>query len=159
MQTLENSAVAIVTVCIAAGLVVRLSPEGNLKKYLKYIVSLCVLAAILSPIAKLPDVIDLGDGFSFDYSEEELSEEERREMILNAEKEKISDAMRDLISEKWKLEKEAVDVTLTLDSDNISAVEIRRIDIKIKGEAKRDEIEKYIDEMFYGTASVSVAEE
>lgn len=158
MKTLGNLAAAVLSVCIAAGAVIRISPDGSIKKYLKYLVSLCVLAAVLSPL-----IDGVGTMLSFDGNisvgeGDSMGAPHGGEYIIDAEKAEIEEAICSLIASKWRLEKEKICVSLTLDKSNISAIEIRKIDIKIKGVAKTEEIRRYIDEMFYGTAGVTVSE-
>ncbi len=67
-------------------------------------------------------------------------------------------AIRDTIVKKFGMEEDCVFVRITIDATNRSAIEIRCIDISVKGKCPSGEIKKYIEEMFYGTAKVTVSE-
>lgn len=158
MKTLGNFAAAVLSVCIAAGAVVRISPEGSIKKYLKHLVSLCVLAAILAPFVTGMNALVSFDGGVFPDFEEELSGGGGEKYVIEAKKAEIEEAICSLISSKWGIDKGKIAVRLTLDKSNVSAIEIRKIDVKISGKTNAEEIREYIDEMFYGTAGVTVSE-
>ena len=50
MEKLSGFVLSVLTVCVISGIVIGVSPEGAMKKYINYIISLCVLAAIITPI-------------------------------------------------------------------------------------------------------------
>ena len=149
MDGVKTFAEGVILVCVSAGVAMRLSPDGKLKKYLGYIISLCVLCAILAPLGKA-----IG-GFEWDFiTTEEASDGTGAErLVIDAEKAEIERSISSLISTKWDVGD--VSVSLTLDESNVSAIEIRAIDIYISGQVP-DGIEEYISDMFYGTAKVRV---
>lgn len=149
MDGVKTFAEGVILVCVSAGVAMRLSPDGKLKKYLGYIISLCVLCAILAPLGKA-----IG-GFEWDLitTEEASDGTDAERLVIDAEKAEIERSISSLISTKWDVGD--VSVSLTLDESNVSAIEIRAIDIYISGQVP-DGIEEYISDMFYGTAKVRV---
>lgn len=153
MDGVRTFAEGMILVCVSAGIAMRLSPDGKLKKYLGYIISLCVLCAILAPLGKA-----ISNGFEFkDITLGETSSDTDAErLVIDAEKAEIERSIASLISAKWGVD--GVRVSLTLDETNVSAIEIRAIDIFITGEIPEG-IDEYVSDMFYGTAKVRVHRE
>ena len=149
---------AFVSVCVGAGVITQLAPDGTLKKYLKYIVSLCIFAAMLSPIVNALGVIVKDNAsISFDFSPQEPRESAENAAIENGKK-RIEDAIATEISKKWSVPYEEISVSVTLDTADKQAIEIREIKITIADGTYAEEIKDYISGLFYGTASVSVSE-
>ena len=149
---------AFVSVCVGAGVITQIAPEGALKKYLKYIVSLCVLAAMLSPLIKAFGVIAREDlSVTFD-AEDTNGQKAAEDIVIENGKSRIEDAIRSEISKKWEISYDDVSVEITLDVSNKQAIEIKNIKINVAGVTNTNEIKDYISKLFYGTANVSVSE-
>ena len=154
MEKLSGFVLSVLTVCVISGIVIGVSPEGAMKKYINYIISLCVLAAIITPIISIFSSVP-------QYSEDiERIFEEHKETDTDAEAKLIEaqKAIRDTIVKKFDIGEDRIFVEIAIDSTNKSAIEIRYIDISVKGKCPSGEIKKYIEEMFYGTAKVTVSE-
>ena len=154
MEKLSGFVLSVLTVCVISGIVIGVSPEGAMKKYINYIISLCVLAAIITPIISIFSSVP-------QYSEDiERIFEEHKETDTDAEAKLIEaqTAIRDTIVKKFDIGEDRIFVEIAIDSTNKSAIEIRYIDISVKGKCPSGEIKKYIEEMFYGTAKVTVSE-
>ena len=158
MQNTELFVYAFVSVCIGAGVITQLAPDGTLKKYLKYIVSLCVFAAMLSPLVNALGVIINDDTpISFELNTEEAPGDAEETLIEDGKK-RIEDAIVSEISKKWDIPGEDISVSVVLDTSDKRAIEIREIKIYVANGANADEIKEYISGLFYGTAKVSVSE-
>ena len=158
MQNTELFVYAFVSVCIGAGVITQLAPDGTLKKYLKYIVSLCVFAAMLSPLENaLVIIINDDTPISFELNTEEAPGDAEETLIEDGKK-RIEDAIVSEISKKWDIPGEDISVSVVLDTSDKRAIEIREIKIYVANGANADEIKEYISGLFYGTAKVSVSE-
>ena len=158
MQNTELFVYAFVSVCIGAGVITQLAPDGTLKKYLKYIVSLCVFAAMLSPLVNALGIIINDDTpISFELNTEEAPGDAEETLIEDGKK-RIEDAIVSEISKKWDIPGEDISVSVVLDTSDKRAIEIREIKIYVANGANADEIKEYISGLFYGTAKVSVSE-
>lgn len=159
MGKIYDFVLSVLTVCVISGVAVGLAPEGSIKKYIKLIVSLCVLAAILTPLIGIVSSIpSVGDEISEIFGKKEEEDGAYDEKQIEAQKAAVEAAVCDVVASKFGIDKKAISVSLTIDAQNISAIEIREIKINIKGKCNTAEIANYIGEMFYGTAKVTVTE-
>ena len=159
MGKIYDFVLSVLTVCVISGVAVGLAPEGSIKKYIKFIVSLCVLAAILTPlIGVISSIPSVGEESSEIFGKKGEESGEYGEKQIEAQKAAIEAAICDIVSSKFGIDKGAVSVSITIDAQNISAIEIREIKINVKSKCNTAEIENYIGEMFYGTARVTVTE-
>lgn len=159
MEGFKAYAIALVTVCVCAGLVTQLAPEGELKKYLRYIVSLCVLAALISPVisvfVSLPELAEKIETTSDSGFTESESYEEQ---LISVRKKAVEDSIKSLIAAKFSLPEEKISLSIEIDAKNVSAIEIKAINIVLYCQADKNGITAYVSEMFYGTAKVTVTE-
>lgn len=159
MKKAELFIYGFIVICIGAGVVTRLAPDGVIKKYFKYIVSLCVLAAMMSPLINALGIITKIDTtiiFDDVFTSEEIDAEK---ILIENEKLRIEAAIEKEIERRWEMSEGDVEVNVVLDSSNKQAVEIKQIDVIVADSEKSDEIKEYIDGLFYGTAKVTVSGE
>lgn len=154
----------LVTASVIAGIIMALAPEskdGGLKKYIKYITSLLLLIALISPL--VPIFTDI-ESFSEKILEEtknltqsQASEYESdisrsNELILNKSIENIKDGIAGVIEQKFGVPKNSVEVDLECDTSDISNIIINKITIEIAGQSVSQMraflIEEYIKEYF-----------
>ncbi len=159
MEKLSDFAISVLTVCVISGIVTGISPEGAMKKYINYIVSLCVLAAIITPVISIfSSVPQYSEEIEHIFEKQKETDSDAQAKLIEAQKAAVETAIRDTIVKKFGMEEDCVFVRITIDATNRSAIEIRCIDISVKGKCPSGEIKKYIEEMFYGTAKVTVSE-
>lgn len=157
MEKAELFIYGFISICVGAGVVTRLAPDGTIKKYLKYIVSLCVLAAMLSPLINAFGIIAKVDtSIIFDDVQYE-SKQSAEEILVENEKKRIENAIEDDIERRWNMENGSVSANVSINTQNLQAIEINEIKITLADMAKCDEIREYIDGLFYGTAKVTVS--
>ena len=57
----------VIVLTAVSGILFAVAPEGNVKKYINFIISVCILAAVVAPmisaVTNLPDKIRLEDAF------------------------------------------------------------------------------------------------
>lgn len=159
MEGIRSYALAIVTVCVSAGLVTQIAPEGQLKKYIKYIISLCVLAALIAPVISVfGGLPEYADKFGEILEQQTEDDSGAKKQLIETQKNAVQEAIRSLISTKYSIKKENIEVKIKINSDNSEAVEIKEIFITVKEYADIQAIKNYINEMFYGTAKITVME-
>ena len=157
MEKLSGFVLSVLTVCVISGIVIGVSPEGAMKKYINYIISLCVLAAIITPIISIfSSVPQYSEDIERIFEEHKETDTDAEAKLIEAQKAAV--AIRDTIVKKFDIGEDRIFVEIAIDSTNKSAIEIRYIDISVKGKCPSGEIKKYIEEMFYGTAKVTVSE-
>ena len=159
MEKLSGFVLSVLTVCVISGIVIGVSPEGAMKKYINYIISLCVLAAIITPIISIfSSVPQYSEDIERIFEEHKETDTDAEAKLIEAQKAAVETAIRDTIVKKFDIGEDRIFVEIAIDSTNKSAIEIRYIDISVKVKCPSGEIKKYIEEMFYGTAKVTVSE-
>lgn len=150
----------IIVITAVSGILFTVAPEGNIKKYINFIISICILAAIVAPmismVSKLPDKIRIEAG-----KLEEAGAEESQKMenaVVNASKKEIESAICAFIASKFGLEEDTVACEIELDTRDSSNIEITKISIQIPAGKNKDKIRNYIDDMFLGRSIVVVSE-
>lgn len=134
------------------------SPEGELKKYIKYIISLCVVCSMLSAFfsfaEKLPENLD-----EFDIKIKEVSAEMENNAALDvalAAKENIESEINALLCAQFGFKKGDIYTVVRIDSEDISAVKITDISIFISDISKKEKIYDYVSELFLGSANIYI---
>ena len=152
----------IIVITAVSGILLTAAPEGNMKKYIQFVISVCVLAAVVAPmismISDLPKTIKLKE---LEYEAAGSEEAENIEnAVVSASKREIEEAISSLVHTKFGIDKKEIDVEIRLDAADLSAIEITEIHVTIpkrKGvDAKK--IRAYLEEMFLGKSAVYVTE-
>lgn len=145
-------------VALSSGLVYALSPSGKLKKYVKFIVSLCVVTALIYPIitfAKtVPDKIEniktdtdisVGNIYNEIYSE-----------ITSKTRENIENEVKNSVCSRFGYDENDVFVIVTLDTENISAVNITDVTVFVSDISKKEKINSYLSELFLYRVNINI---
>lgn len=150
----------IIVITAISGILFTVAPEGNVKKYINFIISICILAAIVAPmisvVSKLPEKIRLEE---WKYEEAGAEESEKVEnAVIQASKKEIEGAICSLISSKFDLDDKGLTCEIELDAKDPSNVEITEIRIVVPAGTNKEKIRDYIDDMFLGKSIVVVSE-
>ncbi len=145
-------------IAISGGLAMAVSPEGNIKKYIKYIVSLCIVCALLSPFLsfaeKAPKFLE-----DFDMEAEEVganvSEDAQMNVALEAKK-NIEEEVSTLISANFGYKKEDIYIVVAIDGKDTSAVKITDVTVFLADISRKEEVREYISELFLNTANIHI---
>jgi|GEM_PF-4342852 len=127
--------VALIATTLLGGIVRMLAPEGNLQKYLRLTVSLCLVAALLGPLfAALSEERELS-------LQELLSEEEKQEVnydeiydrsLKNASKGQAEEIIRQKICQKFSLSEETAKITANFVTEN-DKIKLSEIYVSLRG--------------------------
>ena len=145
-------------IAVSGGLVMLVSPGGKLQKHVKFIISLCMVCALLSAFlsfsenaekifAEIESEASEGAG----EAEEELCREVAKRAKKNMEEELCA-----LLSAHLGLEREGIYVVAALDTGNLSAVEITEINVFLCDVSRAEEARAYLSEMFMGAVKINV---
>jgi hypothetical protein len=151
----------LILVTAVSGLLYHIVPEGNMKKHLHFVISLCVLVTLAVPmfsvLAQLPEVFE--QGFEQVRTEESAADTQLEETLIAASKKEIESALCTYISEVYKIDADRISAETVLDAEDRSAIEIRKIDIVIYGNTQTpaDEIRRALEEMFLGKSEITVS--
>lgn len=153
----------LILITAVSGLLYHAAPEGNLKKHLHFVISLCVLVTLAVPmfsvLTELPEVFE--EGFEQVKTEESAANAQWEETVIDASKQEIERALRAYLSEVYGLDAERIAARIVLDDEDRSAIEIKSIEIVLYGDvqASADEIRRALEEMFLGQSKITVSVE
>ncbi len=112
--------ITLMSVALLGGIMGMLSPEGDTKKYVRLVGSLCLLCTMASPLYGLlsEGEIDLENLFSFSAETGGGYEDIYRDAIAEGAKENAEAALKAGLIEKFGLSEESFDVSLSLGYEN-----------------------------------------
>lgn len=135
----------------AAGLATALAPDGGqLKKYVKYIASLCVLVMLALPAKNMIAALTDGVGEAMaalgaEYRADE-AEYDAEALLLAQAKANVEASLAALLSAKLDCDEESVSVNVTLDASEPSSIKVSRINASAPAERKTVGVEIWFAE-------------
>lgn len=157
MDEIKSYVYMLVCVLAASGLAINLSPEGEMKKYIRYICLLCTAAAICIPTVQVIGgisgyIADIGDGTAYETGEDPDAEG----ILIEQTRKNIAASLRNYISEKYGIAKESISVDVTLDGSDTSSVEIKKLTLTLPKNAPAEKIKAELDEMFLHKTEIEI---
>lgn len=150
MDALRSYLTTAMLASVASAICIQFT-DDRFRKYVKYLAGLCLLLVLTLPLMSLLSDID-------DF---ELSLEESREVTLSGDSEyinllgsSIADSVGDRVSLLYDLPREAVYVTLTLNTADLAAIEIESIEVVVNAECDETSIEQALANEFACTVHV-----
>lgn len=149
----------VIVLTAVSGILFAVAPEGNVKKYINFIISVCILAAVVAPmisaVTNLPEKIRLDDAFEDAVAQES---EKMESAVVKASKNEIEKAICSLICTKFSLDEDVVSCEIELDTTDLSNIEITKIILGLPSSKNHENIKNYIDEMFLGKSEIIISE-
>ena len=153
----------IVLITAVSGLLYHVAPEGNMKKHLHFVISLCILTALAVPMFSM--VTELPKVFEKSYEEVKGDEDSLSgsltESLIAASKKEIESAIETYISDVYGIPVGSVLAETVLNAEDPENIEITEIRIVLFGdyEASARTIREDLHEMFLGKSEVTVSVE
>jgi hypothetical protein len=153
----------IMLITAVSGLFCHIAPEGNMKKHLHFVISLCVLVALCVPmfsmVMTLPEIFE--QGFEEVRGEEDSVNGDLSESLIAVSKRKIESSIVSYISDVYGIPREHISAETVLDTSDTSAIEIREVRVTLHKDARAfaREIQGALDEMFLGKSEIAVSVE
>lgn len=126
ISEIREAVYAIVVISIASGCISIFSPYGKMKKYVKYIVSLIVIASLMRPVnaifAKIPSYLD-----SVENIVEQNENEQDRSGLTSA----VEQGIKNVLMQKFSITDDAFSVHTDLKTDDGGSV-VEKIEVKLK---------------------------
>ncbi len=149
----------IILITAVSGLFYHVAPEGNMKKHLQFVISLCVLVALAVPmfsmVTELPGIFE--QSFEEVKREEDVTNDQLTESLISVSKREIEAAIVSYISDVYGISPADISVRTVLDAENPEAIEIREIHVTLRGAKTNTEtIRRALDEMFLGKSEITV---
>jgi Stage III sporulation protein AF (Spore_III_AF). len=141
METIKSYISILIVVSISAGAVNVLAPDGNIKKYIKYLISLSVIIILLLPFKDLtftlPKILN-------SYETEIAISTSAEDLIVTYSIAEIKNNIKTLIKDRFNI---TVDVKIDYNADDYENVTIEKITVYSKYFA--DDIKRYLSNMMY----------
>ena len=145
-------------VAVSGGLMLIIAPDGALKKYVKFVLSLCMVCALLSAFFTFSEK---AEGF-FEKIEIETqdtatkTEGELRAGIAKQAKKNMEAELRSLLSAHVGVSEEDIYVVVQIDTADLSAVEITKITVFLADTAHSEAAREYLAEMFIDSVDIDI---
>jgi hypothetical protein len=146
------------TVAVSGGLMLIMAPDGNLKKYVKFVLSLCMVCALLSAFFTFSEKAE----WLFSEMETEAedsaakTESELRIGVVNQAKKNMEAELCALLSAHTGAPKSDIYVVAQIDARDLSAVEITKITVFLADMEKSEDVRAYLAEMFMGSVPIDI---
>ncbi len=116
---MEKYIITLISVALLSGIVGMLSPEGDVKKYVRLAGSLCLLCALAMPVYSFVSEggVDLEGLLSFSGEVDTGYEDIYKEALADGAEENAEAALKAGLREKFKLSDDSLDVELTVEYD------------------------------------------
>ena len=150
----------ILVVSFIGGIFNTLIPDGSIKKYVKYVVSLVCVISLVSPITALVlNATNIKSNIS-NYFDKIIVDEKinaTNSLILSTTKEKISEGIKKTTIEKYKFDENEVFVSVEFNEENSSAISIKEICVILTGKSSWTDceaVEKYLNNLIGANITV-----
>lgn len=159
MSEIKEFMTLFLSVLVVSGIVISLSPEGNLKRYIRYICMLCLTASlcvpILSTLSSIPGrITDMSEKYG------EVSGEESRigaeELMIAETKKQIEESLLAYVCDKYGLSREKTAVEIFLQTDDIESIEITEVTVTLADASRAEAIRADLYEMFLRKTLITV---
>lgn len=151
---MDNYIYSILTISIVGSVIGSIISSANpLKKHLNYLCSLILVITLISPLVSVLkntfDIKEYINNFYHSIKTEEIIENSNT-IIVNTSKEKVCEGIKETIISKFSLEKTDVYVSLELNSDDITSIEITKVNVILTNKASwsdTDKIKSFLSEL------------
>lgn len=145
-------------VAIVSGMVLVILPSERFKKHIKLIISLCVVSSLISPVISFAKEVPKNIGnISFGAGDvKDAIYSEIYSDITSNTRDNLENEIEKLLCSRFGFEDKEVFVIVTLDTKNISAVNITDINVFLSDISKKDEIKSYLSELFLYSVNINI---
>ena len=152
----------LIVVIAVAGMFYAMTPEGTQKKYVHFTISLCVLVALIGPmlsvVTSLPSLLE---DVELDVEENQIEvESDLTDAVISASRENIEASIVSMLSQKYDIAEEDLQVDILLDTENTGAIRIVSVRVTAADTTyvKRAEMKKYLSEMLMDHCTIEISE-
>ena len=145
-------------IAVSGGLFLIMSPEGNLKKYVKFALSLCMVCALLSAF------------FAFSENAQGVFSELKKEAYVGAEKtegklrlgivkqakDNLEEELTSLLSAHLDMPKSDIYIVAEIDISDLSAVQITKISVFLADISRGETARNYLQQTFLNAVPIDI---
>ena len=115
-----------IVVISVAGMLQAMAPDGSQKKYIHFVITLCVLTSLVGPmlsvVSALPEILEDAE---LELEEDEIDMDALLEdAVISASKENIEEAISSMISQKFGISAEKITASIFLNTEDLSNIRI-----------------------------------
>ena len=145
-------------IAVAGGLVMLICPNGRLQTHVKFIISLCMICALLSSFLSVSgDLENFFNGIEISVENEMVqSGEDVRILVAKEAKKNMEQEILRLISSRFGFDGNEVLVIAEIDMSNMEAVDIISVTVFLSDIQKADAVKSYVSELFSNSIDVKV---
>ena len=145
-------------VAVSGGIVLLISPDGSTKKYVKFIISLCMVSALLSAF------LAFSESAESVFAKIEIQTESAADgTASDVQSAVVREAKRNIEAELCRLlgahigaDKDELYIVAEVDGSDKSAVEIRTINVFLADMGKQEAARAYLADMFMGAVKINI---
>ncbi len=147
-------------IAVAGGLIMLVSPNGKLQGHVKFIISLCMVCTLLSALVSAPAEIEKYLSQIEIEVEESVTQggENARLTVAKTAKSNMEAEVKRLLCARFELAEEEVYVVVTLDTSDLSAVEISSVTAFISNAESYEGAKEYLSGLFRGEIDTIIME-
>jgi hypothetical protein len=145
-------------IAVTGGLVTLVSPNGKLRKHVKFIISLCMVCALASTLISVSDGMEgYLESFAGAIESEKHEQVSDTALAIAAEaKKNIEAETAKMLCARFGFSEDGVYVIAEINAEDTEAVEIVRVNVFIADTQEAQAVRSYVSELFGGAAEVSV---
>ena len=145
-------------IAVSGGLLLIMSPEGNLKKYVKFVLSLCMVCALLSAFFTFSESTKaFFDEIEMEAQDAaEKTESELRFNIAKQAKKNMEEELALLLSSQLDVPKSDIYVVAEVDMTDLSAVEITKISVFLADVSHGEKARNYLLQTFMNAVPIDI---
>ena len=147
-------------IAVAGGLIMLASPNGKMQGHIKFIISLCMVCALLSALVSAPAEIEKYFSEIELEVEESVAEggEDARLAVAKTAKRNMEAELTRLLCARFSLAESDVYIVVTLDTSDLSAVEISAVTAFIEDAEACEGAQEYLSGLFMGSTEIIIME-
>lgn len=147
-------------IAVSGGLIMLVSPNGKMHGHIKFIISLCMVCALLSALVSAPAEIKKYISEIEFEAQESFTQggEDARLAVAKTAKSNMEAEIERLLCSHFGLAESEVYVVVTLDTRDLSAVNISGVTAFISGDSEYEGAREYLAELFMGETEIIIME-
>ena len=145
-------------IAVSGGLLLTMSPEGNLKKYVRFVLSLCMVCALISVFFTFAE--DAKGLFSeIEIESQEVAvktENELRRGVVKQAKKNMEAELNVLLSAHLNVPQSDIHVVAEVNDDDLSSVKITKISVFLADISCGAAARAYLEETFMNAVPIDI---
>jgi hypothetical protein len=145
-------------IAVSGGLVIIMAPDGNLKKYVKFIVSLCMVCALFSAFLSFSaSAKGILSGIVPKVQDTAVRTEEELYLgVAKQAKKNLEAELRALLGAHLGISEGDIYVVAEIDTADLSAVEITKITVFLHDTEHGERARAYLDDCLMGSVQIDI---